>query len=538
MLTPSCYSSQLFLSILTDVMSSEVPVDASVNDDSEYKNDDAKERCKTPGIQRSVAFDLSNSEEKPDSSASNGNVQIRRVTISEAPNSDCDTAHETTDKVDIKSSHKDSTSIKKEIIGILKPPTLKKELKSFPSLPECFLHDLGLLDNFALSAENLSEQDIENKFSSLSLAFKTDRITLHERLELQHRQRDISERNAEDEIRQLKTSVQCLNRLCHQADTRDILRSLEKQVGVLHQSLQRVSSSSEQFGAVQQEGKVATAVEIVLLHVENLKRSYEKEHNELEDARRILIEHKLLVDESHYVRPSNRNRSISVVQPSSYSDMAKPRRASLNTGAGNAQRHLDVTMKNSMENSQRSRSPAAIRKVSQNSCLTTVKEDSDKSMTMDKVLDKVSSVFTPIAETSENGDIVKDVDEDAKHEHDDNNNNGVENKNVVTGSVTSLNARRKESRKTSHFDVDTILEEIDDLALKRDSSPNKMSNPLPKTPTEFMQRKKSLLVQLQSWFGDLAWPYDEEETILCVRYSISALLTTAAFAILLNTFFQ
>ena len=46
--------------------------------------------------------------------------------------------------------------------------------------------------------------------------------------------------------------------------------------------------------------------------------------------------------------------------------------------------------------------------MSQNSCLTTVKEDSDKSMTMDKVLDKVSSVFTPIAETSENGDIVKD----------------------------------------------------------------------------------------------------------------------------------
>ena len=47
-------------------------------------------------------------------------------------------------------AHKDSTSIKKEIIGILKPPTLKKELKSFPSLPECFLHDLGLLDNLAL----------------------------------------------------------------------------------------------------------------------------------------------------------------------------------------------------------------------------------------------------------------------------------------------------------------------------------------------------------------------------------------------------
>ena len=138
-----------------------------------------------------------------------------------------------------------------------------------------------------------------------------------------------------------------------------MLRSLEKQVGVLHQSLQRVSSSSEQFGAVQQEGRVATAIEIVLLHVENLKRSYEKEHNELEDAKRILIEHKLLVDDSHYVRPSNRNRSISVVQPGSYSDTVKPRRASLNANC--SQKRLDVAMVDS--GVPRSRSPAATRKV-------------------------------------------------------------------------------------------------------------------------------------------------------------------------------
>ena len=129
-------------------------------------------------------------------------------------------------------------------------------------------------------------------------------------------------------------------------------------MSVLNQSLQRVSSSSEQFGAVQQEGRVATAVEIVLLHVENLKRSYEKEHNELEDARRILIEHKLLVDESHYVRPNNRNRSISVVQHSSCSDNIKPRRASLNTNI--TQNRLDVNM---LDNVSRPRSPAAIRKV-------------------------------------------------------------------------------------------------------------------------------------------------------------------------------
>ena len=154
-----------------------------------------------------------------------------------------------------------------------------------------------------------------------------------------------------------------LCRLCHQADTREVLRSLERQVGVLHQSIQRVASSSEQFGAVQQEGRVATAIEIVLLHVDNLKRNYEKEHNELEDARRILIEHKLLVDESHYVRPSTgRNRSISVVAPSTFTE-AKPRRASLGLGPGSlgGQKHLEV---GAGEAGARPRSPAAVRKVS------------------------------------------------------------------------------------------------------------------------------------------------------------------------------
>ena len=65
-------------------------------------------------------------------------------------NSNCDNDENQNDKALVKAHHKDSTSIKKEIIGILKPPNLKKELKSFPSLPECFLHDLGLLDNLAL----------------------------------------------------------------------------------------------------------------------------------------------------------------------------------------------------------------------------------------------------------------------------------------------------------------------------------------------------------------------------------------------------
>ena len=72
--------------------------------------------------------------------------------------------------------------------------------------------------------------------------------------------------------------------------------------------------------------------EMMLLHVDNLRRSYEKEHTELEETRRVLIEHKLLVVGSRVPGPvlccltqadnsptttstgrTTRNRSVSVI---------------------------------------------------------------------------------------------------------------------------------------------------------------------------------------------------------------------------------
>ena len=124
--------------------------------------------------------------------------------------------------------------------------------------------------------------------------------------------------------------------------------------------------------------------------------------------------------------------------------------------------------------------------VSQNSPLTTVKEDSDRTSCQESDSSKSVPGFCSIEES---GEELSQVAEAAKN--DDNNNNENLNKNDVNGAA-DLHARRKESRKTSQFDVNTIMEEIDHLAAKRDSSPNKQSKskPLPKTPTEFMQRKK------------------------------------------------
>ena len=126
--------------------------------------------------------------------------------------------------------------------------------------------------------------------------------------------------------------------------------------------------------------------------------------------------------------------------------------------------------------------------VSQNSPLTTVKEDSDSRANCQE---SDSSKSVPgFCSIEESGEELSQVAEAAKNA-DNNNNEQNMNKNDVSGAA-ELHARRKESRKTSQFDVNTIMEEIDHLAAKRDSSPNKQSKskPLPKTPTEFMQRKK------------------------------------------------
>ncbi len=67
-----------------------------------------------------------------------------------------------------------------------------------------------------------------------------------------------------------------------------MLTDLSQQVDVLRQSSERVSSSAEVYGAVQQEARISRAIEIMLLHVDNLKRIYEKEHNELEEAKKYV----------------------------------------------------------------------------------------------------------------------------------------------------------------------------------------------------------------------------------------------------------
>ncbi|XP_023326662.1 lymphoid-restricted membrane protein [Eurytemora carolleeae] len=293
-------------------------------------------------------------------------------------------------------------------------------------------------------------------------------------------------------------------------------------ISILQQSTGRVASSAEQYGAVQQEMRIATSVEIMLLHLENIKRSFEREHSELEETKRILVQHKLIESEGRKeIIP--RNRSISVIQGSKYPDLPELRRASLSTGHShnlhNSNNSLTV---DSSSSNTRPKSPTLLQMVSVRSLATTVSDE------FSRKLEKKTSIFRPIAEE--------------ENKNDSNNNSSKENKN------RGLLDRRRDSRRQSQFDVDTIIEEIDELAVKRDSSPTPpsvgsatplLNSPrplvLPSSPAEILKRKKSLILHLQTWYSDLYWPYDEEETILGLRYFISGLLSVAAFAIVVAT---
>ncbi|GIY12123.1 inositol 1,4,5-triphosphate receptor associated 2 [Caerostris darwini] len=161
---------------------------------------------------------------------------------------------------------------------------------AFPSLPNTFLAKLGVHKDSPLPVEAFDEHDLESKFIALSLAFKTDRATLNRRLELHKRQRDMAEKNVESEFQSMRDHLCALNLKATSSDVRDLISKIQNHLDIAQQATSRVSGRSETYGAVQQEERVSRAFEVLLLHVDHLKRLFDKEHKELEDTRRILTD--------------------------------------------------------------------------------------------------------------------------------------------------------------------------------------------------------------------------------------------------------
>ena len=64
-------------------------------------------------------------------------------------------------------------------------------------------------------------------------------------------------------------------------------RLISAQVEVFHHACDRVSSAAELYGAVQQEARISRAIDVMLMHVDNVKRMCDKQRTDLEEAKRF-----------------------------------------------------------------------------------------------------------------------------------------------------------------------------------------------------------------------------------------------------------
>ncbi|CAN7995439.1 unnamed protein product [Ixodes hexagonus] len=207
--------------------------------------------------------------------------------------------------------------------------------EAFPSFSDVVLVAQGLSKD-SPDSDQMSEEEIETKFTTLSLGFKTDRLTLTKRLELHQRHRDIAEGNIHSELDAIRDLASTLNSLWPEDEKiREVVAKIQNHVAVIQQSTDRVSSQAEVYGAVQQEERMSRAFEVMVTHVENLKRASEKEHRELEEARKLLLDHQLQeVAAGSPPTKDSRGRLLSVPNPSL---VAGPIRAFRSLGA-NARR--------------------------------------------------------------------------------------------------------------------------------------------------------------------------------------------------------
>ena len=145
---------------------------------------------------------------------------------------------------------KSSLTIKKDILNVFK----SEESSKFPPFPALLLQLQNRINDEQHTTE--TEEDTEKEFALLTMAMKSDRISLLERVGGQRVLRNTTEASIEQDINQMKSYITTINQSCDNSEMRDKIMKIEKHLNVLHQSAGRVSAAAESFGAVQIESKV------------------------------------------------------------------------------------------------------------------------------------------------------------------------------------------------------------------------------------------------------------------------------------------
>uniref|UniRef100_A0A672LJL9 Inositol 1,4,5-triphosphate receptor associated 1 n=1 Tax=Sinocyclocheilus grahami TaxID=75366 RepID=A0A672LJL9_SINGR len=174
----------------------------------------------------------------------------------------------------------------------------KEKPDAMPNISDVMLRKLKLHRGLPGCAPPLSEKEVENAFVQLSLAFRNDNYTLESRLKQAERERNLTEENTEKELEEFKNTLKNTVSLWQNMEQREFYQHLFETIAVLHRLANRLSSRAEMVGAVRQEKRMNKATEVMMQYVENLKRTYEKDHAELMEFKKLASQNSSRFSES------------------------------------------------------------------------------------------------------------------------------------------------------------------------------------------------------------------------------------------------
>uniref|UniRef100_A0A8C6FL08 Inositol 1,4,5-triphosphate receptor associated 1 n=1 Tax=Moschus moschiferus TaxID=68415 RepID=A0A8C6FL08_MOSMO len=174
-----------------------------------------------------------------------------------------------------------------ELSSAIEEEESKGGLDVMPNISDVLLRKLRVHKSLPGSAPPLTEKEVENVFVQLSLAFRNDSYTLESRINQAERERNLTEENTEKELENFKASITSSASLWHHCEHRETYQKLLEDIAVLHRLAARLSSRAEVVGAVRQEKRMSKATEVMMQYVENLKRTYEKDHAELMEFKKL-----------------------------------------------------------------------------------------------------------------------------------------------------------------------------------------------------------------------------------------------------------
>ncbi|XP_011475339.1 protein MRVI1-like [Oryzias latipes] len=152
-------------------------------------------------------------------------------------------------------------------------------------------NELSIIERVGLNSVEMSEKDLEVAFSQIALAFRCDQYTLKQRLQAEEHARNLAEENIQLELSRGRETLEMLKGLCLDSKRSTILQKLQLSLDILGGTVERISNTAEVLGAVHQEARMSRAVELMVAHVESLRRRHDKNVAELEEMKKMMQQH-------------------------------------------------------------------------------------------------------------------------------------------------------------------------------------------------------------------------------------------------------